>query len=80
MRDIQKICVFIYFVIKFLFAMWGGGQMAKALIVTKDVKVQTPFWTCYDHDMIMTTCHGFTELVIINPKNTQNIILIINWG
>jgi hypothetical protein len=33
-------CVYI-FLIKFLFAMWGGGQVAKALIVTKDLKVQT---------------------------------------
>jgi hypothetical protein len=51
--------------------MRGGGQLAKALIVTKDLKVQTPFWTCFDHDIIMTTCHGFAELVIANPKNTK---------
>ncbi len=79
MRDIQKICVFIYFVIKFLFAMWGGGQMAKALIANKDLKVQTPFWTCFDHDIIMTTCHGFIKLVIVNPKNTKNKIFNKIW-
>jgi hypothetical protein len=39
MHNIQKVCLFIYFVIIIYISMEGGGWMVKAWVVTKKVKV-----------------------------------------
>jgi hypothetical protein len=36
--------------------------------VVEEVKVQTPVWTCYDHDNIIMSYHRFAKLLVVNLK------------
>ncbi len=36
--------------------------------VVEKVKVQTPVWTCYDHDIIIMSYHRFAKLLVVNLK------------
>jgi len=48
---IQKVCVFINFVIVIYVTTWNDGWMLKAFGCGKELRIRTPFWTCCDHNI-----------------------------
>ncbi len=46
-------------------------------LITKRMKVQISFWTCHEHDVIITICCGFDELSEMSFKKKQAFFLTL---
>jgi hypothetical protein len=42
-------------------------------LITKRMKVQKSFWTCHEHDVIITICCGFDELSEMSFKKQNKL-------